>query len=60
MWLLRFGLAQLNAPKDEADDWVWLIDHSVQIGKQKILAILAIRLLDLPMPERSSVPTIWS
>ena len=56
MWLLRFGLAQLNAPKEEADDWVWLIDHSVQIGKQKVLAILAIRLRDLPMPERCLSP----
>jgi hypothetical protein len=52
MWLLRFGLAQLTAPKDRADDWAWLIDHSVQIGKQKVLAIVALRLLDLPMPER--------
>ena len=50
MWLLRFGLAQLNAPKEQADDWVWLIDHSVQIGKQKVLAILGIRLRDLPTP----------
>jgi hypothetical protein len=52
MWLLRFGLAQLIAPKVQADDWVWLIDHSVQIGKQKVLAILGIRLVDLPMPEQ--------
>jgi hypothetical protein len=50
MWLLRFGLAQLNSPKDQADDWAWLADHSVQIGKQKILVILGIRLCDLPMP----------
>lgn len=50
MWLLRFGLAQLNALKVRADDWVWLIDHSVQIGNQKILAILGIRLVDLPSP----------
>jgi hypothetical protein len=50
MWVLRFGLAQLNSPKDQADDWAWLADHSVQIGKQKILAILGIRLRDLPMP----------
>jgi hypothetical protein len=33
MWLLRFGLAQLITAKVQADDWVWLIDHSVQIGK---------------------------
>jgi hypothetical protein len=51
LWLLRFGLAQLSAPEVQADDQVWLIDHSVQIGKQKVLAILGIRLVDLPMPE---------
>jgi hypothetical protein len=56
MWLLRFGLAQLSAPKDPADDWVWLIDHSVQIGKQKILAIVGLRAVDLPMPERPLRP----
>jgi hypothetical protein len=52
MWLLRFGLAQLMAAKEPADDWVWLIDHSVQIGKEKVLVILGIRLVDLPMPDR--------
>jgi hypothetical protein len=52
MWLLRFGLAQLNECKDLAADWVWLIDHSVQIGKMKVLAILGIRSADLPMPDR--------
>jgi hypothetical protein len=56
MWLLRFGLAQLSAPKDPADDWVWLIDHSVQIGKRKILAIVGLRAVDLPMPERPLRP----
>lgn len=55
-WLLRFGLAQLSAPKDQADDWVWLIDHSVQIGKEKILAIVGLRLVNLPMPERPLRP----
>src|SRR3954454_7424163 len=52
MWLLRFGLAQLLAAKEPADDWAWLIDHSVQIGTEKVLVILGIRLVDLPMPER--------
>jgi hypothetical protein len=52
LWLQRFGLAQLAAPKDVADDWVWMIDHSVQIGKQKVLVILGIRLADLPPPGR--------
>src|SRR3954447_9745977 len=52
MWLLRFGSAQLLAAKEPADDRAWLIDHSVQIGKEKVLVILGIRLGDLPMPER--------
>jgi hypothetical protein len=56
MWLLRFGLAQLHVPEDQADDWIWFIDHSVQIGKEKVLAILAIRSVDLPMPERPLRP----
>jgi hypothetical protein len=50
LWLQRFGLAQLCAPKEVALDWAWLIDHSVQIGKQKVLVILGIRLKDLPPP----------
>lgn len=50
LWLQRFGLAQLDAPKDIATDWAWMIDHSVQIGQQKVLVILGIRLQDLPPP----------
>jgi hypothetical protein len=50
LWLQRFGLARLNAPKPVADDWAWMIDHSVQIGKEKVLVILGIRLQDLPPP----------
>jgi hypothetical protein len=56
MWLLRFGLAQFHVPEDRSDDWVWFIDHSVQIGKEKVLAILAIRSVDLPMPGRPLKP----
>lgn len=47
-WLLRLGHAMLAAQKVVADDWAWLIDHSVQIGKDKCLVILGIRLCDLP------------
>lgn len=48
LWLLRIGLAALFRPKVIAADWVWLIDHSIQIGTCKILVILGIRLSDLP------------
>lgn len=53
LWLLRLGHAQLTANKTAAADWVWLIDHSVQIGQEKFLAILGIRLADLPPPGES-------
>lgn len=48
LWLLRLGHATLMAGKPVADDWAWLIDHSVQIGQEKCLVILAVRLADLP------------
>jgi hypothetical protein len=29
------GLSQLTLPLEPAEDWAWLIDHSVQIGPEK-------------------------
>jgi hypothetical protein len=49
LWLLRLGLSQLTLPLEPAEDWAWLIDHSVQIGPEKCLVILGIRLRDLPL-----------
>jgi hypothetical protein len=46
LWILRIGLAALLRPKVIADDWIWLIDHSIQIGQSKCLVILGIRLRD--------------
>jgi hypothetical protein len=48
LWLLRLGHAKLTAAKQRADDWAWLIDHSTQIGQEKCLVILGIRLCCLP------------
>ena len=31
-------------PKEQADDWVWIIDHTVQLGVEKCLLILGVRL----------------
>ncbi len=47
-WLMRLGLAALTRPKAIADDWAWLIDHSIQVGRCKCLVILGIRLGELP------------
>jgi hypothetical protein len=46
LWLLRIGLAALRRPKVIAEDWVWMVDHSIQIGQCKCLVILGIRLSD--------------
>lgn len=48
LWLLRVGYYQLTRPKEHSDDWVWFIDHSNQIGKEKCLVVLGIRLSQLP------------
>lgn len=50
LWLMRLGHAMLTMPLERADDWVWLADHSVQIGDEKCLAVVGIRLRDLPKP----------
>ena len=48
LWLLRVGLAAWRRPKAIADDWVWMVDHSIQIGQCQCLVILGIRLSELP------------
>lgn len=49
-WLLRIGLYKLVCPKPRAADWVWLVDHTVQIGQERCLVVLGIRLSELPPP----------
>lgn len=44
MWLLRLGLFELLRPKGVAEDWVWIMDHTTQVGVQKCLLIVGIRL----------------
>lgn len=48
LWLIRLGYYKLMRPKVIATDWVWIIDHTVQLGQEKCLFILGIRLCDLP------------
>jgi len=43
LWLLRLGLYQLNRPKEHADDWMWIVDHTVVLGPWKCLIISGIR-----------------
>ena len=45
-WLFRLGLHELTCPKEAGDDWVWLMDHTVQLGSHKGLVIVGLRLRD--------------
>lgn len=47
-WLCRCGVGLLQEAAVEADDWIWMIDHSVQLAKQNVLLILGIRQSDIP------------
>ena len=47
-WMQRLGVASLLAPIEKATDWNWIADHSIQLGKEKVLAILGVRTSKLP------------
>ena len=43
LWLLRLGLYKLTRPLEQAEDWIWIVDHTMQIGDMKCLIILGLR-----------------
>ena len=49
-WLLRIALYQLLLVRTIADDWIWIVDHTVKIGPEKCFVVLAIRASELPPP----------
>ena len=48
MWMLKLGYFKLTQDKQKDKDWIWIIDHTIQMGKEKCLVILGIRTKDLP------------
>lgn len=42
-WLFRLGLYELTCAKEPGDDWVWLADHTVQLGIHKGLVVVGLR-----------------
>ena len=53
IWLMRVGVAAVEDPVERADDWVWMADHSNQIGQEKTLVVLGIRASLMPPPGTS-------
>jgi hypothetical protein len=48
IWSCRVGIAQLKLLGKTGDDWIWIANHSNQIGQEKVLQIIGIRVSDLP------------
>jgi hypothetical protein len=44
LWLMRLGLFALLRKKETAKDWVWIMDHTVQLGPHKCLVVVGVRL----------------
>jgi hypothetical protein len=42
-WLLRLGLFRLTQPLTQTDDWIWIVDHTVQVGQLKCMVIVGLR-----------------
>lgn len=42
-WTLKVGYYELTRDKKKSSDWIILLDHSIQFGKEKIFVVLGIR-----------------
>lgn len=52
-WLLRVGHYALTRPLDRTTPWLWLADHTIQIGTLKILVILGCPMNQVPFGQRA-------
>jgi len=43
-WVKKIGVYQLNKNKEKSDDWILIIDESIQIGQEKLLVIMGVQL----------------
>jgi hypothetical protein len=42
-WWSRLGLFELKREKEKRDDWIWIVDLTVELGREKCLVILGIK-----------------
>ncbi len=57
LWLLRVGYYKLTRPKEIADDWIWIVDLTIQAGSMKCLTVLGLRLCWLDATRKNKVLT---
>lgn len=39
-WILQYGLSELMRPIERRQDWVFILDHTIEFGRQKCLVVL--------------------
>ncbi len=52
-WLQRLGIAEMQQPLESHEDLVVMVDHSNQIGAEKVLVALGVNASALPEPGRA-------
>lgn len=57
-WVKKVGYYQLSMPKEIGDDWVIIIDESIQIGAEKLLLILGIRSKNIDFSRPLNFPDV--
>ena len=50
--LQRVGLYEISRERPLVDDWIWMIDHTIQAGTMKCLVVMGIRQADFLKLER--------
>ncbi|MEA3392472.1 MAG: hypothetical protein U9Q91_05795 [Candidatus Marinimicrobia bacterium] len=43
-WILRFGLYKLRQDVEKRNDWVYILDHTIEFGTKKCLVVLGVPL----------------
>lgn len=43
-WVARVGLYELNRPKEKREDWIFLVDLTLELGQEKAMVIYGISL----------------
>lgn len=51
-WILRLGCYALLCPLPQDRPWLWIIDHTIQIGDKKLFLIVGCPLADVPFGQR--------
>jgi len=43
LWVKKIGYSQLQLPKEQAEDWIIVVDESIGVGQEKVFVVLGIR-----------------